>query len=272
MLYKIILVLGIFLVGWVPEAISQRWYYTGKFQHDTERTNFFNGDILLHNSLFESTNFKGENSSSQMLYCGGLVLTPIAPYLDVERKETFQAQEWDFILNVTFTNTRSSDEEVEIHNITITSVARYIINIAKSYPEPQVEQVVVSNEDNSTKVIEKISWPILNAEVGLYDGRRGIFVQREWRSLNIGTVVACRATDSMGTVHKLIWTTDMYGRMSLVHHTWNPQIIAQQVEYDVSDDGMPASMGVDLDSKSFRVMTYNLWHNNPPGWVYGEKR
>jgi hypothetical protein len=263
----------------VKEGVSQRWYYTGKFQNDNDKPLFFDGHLLDHNILFESNNFKDANISSQILYCGGLILTPSSPNATDDGHEILEEREWNFLTNITLDNTYLETTNIDSpqssmlnqNKPSLISVSRFTLNIAKNYGEPLVENVV-TDEDAA---IDKISWATLNAEIGLYDGRRGVFVQREWRSLNLGTLIAVVLEDTAGLKHKIVWTTDMYSRMTLIHHTWDSKRLSsalngQNVEIEV--EGLSKNIEKQKSVAKLRVMTYNLWHNNPPSWIYGDKR
>ncbi len=230
---------------------SQRWYYTGNFQNDVESHDFFDGKMVDHQVLYDyNVNDKNGNVTAQILYCGGLILTP----LNVEGQELLEQKEIDFLRNIT----------LSAHHDPI--VNRYTINVAKNYARPIEERF----EDGT--ISRKASWPILNAEVGLYDAKRGIFVQREWKSLNLGTLIASTFKDASNITHKVMWTTDMHGRLSLVQHMWDSPLYDNNVGISYEADGSVTNFETQISPFNLRVMTYNLWHNNPPSWIYGDKR
>jgi hypothetical protein len=66
-------------------------------------------------------------------------------------------------------------------------------------------------------------------------------------------------------VHNVLYTTDLMGRHTVYSHTWTANE-ADAVEADAVSGAGPAS------TLNVRIMSYNLWHNNPPSWVYHNPR
>jgi hypothetical protein len=73
------------------------------------------------------------------------------------------------------------------------------------------------------------------------------------------------ASLSGGAVHQVAFTTDLHGRSTLYSHTWS-------VPEDKSPLAAAEKTVLDAAVKDVRVMSYNLWHNNPPSWVYHHPR
>ena len=71
----------------------------------------------------------------------------------------------------------------------------------------------------------------------------------------------------IGELHQISYTTDMMGRSTVYSHTW-----AQQPSFAtaVEEENVPPVN--ESAAKVVRVMSYNLWHNNPPSWVYHNHR
>jgi len=61
--------------------------------------------------------------------------------------------------------------------------------------------------------------------------------------------------------HHVVYTTDLMGRSSIYTHTWT--VSHTNHTQEVCDD-----VGTQAEKKDVRVMSFNLWHNNPPSWVY----
>lgn len=61
--------------------------------------------------------------------------------------------------------------------------------------------------------------------------------------------------------HRIVYTTDLMGRSSVYSHTWGmPHVVEAPEECELAD--------TQAAKKDVRVMSFNLWHNNPPSWVY----
>lgn len=61
--------------------------------------------------------------------------------------------------------------------------------------------------------------------------------------------------------HRIVYTTDLMGHSSVYSHTWGVPHTAEAPEECGNSDTQAAK-------KDVRVMSFNLWHNNPPSWVY----
>jgi hypothetical protein len=73
------------------------------------------------------------------------------------------------------------------------------------------------------------------------------------------------ANELEGEIHQVAFTSDLHGRSTLYSHTWSAgQEVAKQSAAPDSTEGTTV--------KDVRVMSYNLWHNNPPSWVYHHPR
>lgn len=237
-----------FCCTWVSAA-RQRWYYTGKFKHDTVEEEFFEGATL---DLFSLYNYQSDDQS--YLYAGGLLLSPVQP---VESKE-----------NATF-NLDSSDLSF-IHRVVAS--ASFDVKSTSSY--------TIFLNPNYHRIPRMGSQEILEAEVGLFDHDREEYIQLNSSTMSIGklhaSLVQVPADEhrAQPTLHRLMWTWDMFGRNSIIHHTWHVDhtSLTSNTECTANaNDAGTGKSGVDLEGK-LRVMTYNLWHHNPPSWVYHDKR
>ena len=109
-------------------------------------------------------------------------------------------------------------------------------------------------------------------------GTKKSFLDQEWRPVGMGAVWAIelelhRQTavgqqaegergGHKGYMHRLVVNLDRMGMASVFSHTWLPP----------SPPTAPAPVSVSASSPSsssfqLRVMTYNLWHHNPPAWM-----
>lgn len=135
---------------------------------------------------------------------------------------------------------------------------------------------------------------VLEAEIGLYDHAIDQFLERYWREISGGDLIAVSAsvkTDKhaastigsdeieMSNIqdqqqpqlqqHEMTFTRDFMGRVSALSHTWR----SEDSTNGNSQNGQQCeASGFVSDGVPLRVMTYNLWHNNPPSWVYRDQR
>ncbi len=119
----------------------------------------------------------------------------------------------------------------------------------------------------------------MQAEIGLFDHDREIFLENTFNNISIGTlhasllIVSPTNNESVSMLHKIMWTWDSFGRNSLIHHTWHKhKSTTDSVELTKNTNACPEDISTSSESKKLRIMTYNLWHNNPPSWVYHDKR
>lgn len=64
-----------------------------------------------------------------------------------------------------------------------------------------------------------------------------------------------------GEEHRIVYTSDLMGHSSVYSHTWSVPLAPEAPE-ECNNAELQAS------KKDVRVMSFNLWHNNPPSWVY----
>lgn len=234
----------------VASAARQRWYYTGEYKFDKPHNEFFEGATL---DLFSLYNHQAVDQS--YLYSGGLILVP---FNTLESKEnasfSLEAGDKSFIENV-----------VGHSNFDIMSTSSYKILLNPNYhrvPRFGTEEV-------------------MQAEIGLFDHDREIFVEKKFNNISIGTlhasllIVSPTNNESVGMLHKIMWTWDSFGRNSLIHHTWHKHKITtsnDSIEETKTNNACLEDRSASSEPKKLRIMTYNLWHNNPPSWVYHDKR
>ena len=113
-------------------------------------------------------------------------------------------------------------------------------------------------------------------EVGLFDHSQGEYVTKETRTHSTGSLLAMRLEERSAATcieHRVLLNIDRRAFVTLSGHLHGPCI-----ELDVSVDGQNQVTGDDGQSKvtgddgvrasSLSIVTYNIWHNNPPGWIY----
>lgn len=228
----------------------QRWYYTGNFNFEQTEEEFFEGATL---DLFALYNHQAEDQS--YLYSGGLLLLP---YNSLESRDnaTFNLEPEDktFVEHI-----------VESSNLEIKSTSSYKIYLNSNYH----------------RIPRMGAAEVLQAEIGLFDHDQEIYLEKKFNNISIGTIHASlvlvpveKKTYSF-MLHKVMWTWDAFRRNSILHHTWHPySSIDEDTTRPVEETSVcdAATSVSEFDSKNLRIMTYNLWHNNPPSWVYHDNR
>lgn len=223
---------------------SQRWYYTGKFWPSEEKVGevkLFSGHVFRPLDLFDPSTAQKQD---HILYAGGYVLGHIGNDTEIEGEVTKLREDVDlrgFVGHVIGVEDLVFD--VSIYH-------KYKIHIVNDYSAPNKTEITEMD------TVEKLEYEIFEAEVGLYDHNRGVFLEKHRHAILAGHLHAVQV-DTATTRHNVIYTADAYNRRSVIFHT-HSSIAA--------DD----NLNKHLDN--IRIMTYNLWHNNPPSWVFHDPR
>ncbi|RYH23710.1 hypothetical protein EON65_17580 [archaeon] len=256
----------ILLLVCIFHVYAQRWYYTGKFENEQVERHLFLGDILHYDRLFNS-----QTVGQTFLYSGGLVIKA-AQYSSDEI--VLGDSDNAFIRSVCDQHSMPGSSIQDIH---IQSRMLYNIIISHNY-SPKI------NESSGS-----VYHALLEAEIGLFNGKS--FLEKKMLEVSSGnlTAIIVKGTYLSNSIevevdmsgkplelamyvveHKIVYTSDFFGRVALVMHTWN----------HVSPPSPPISSKPNLASstdqagqgRKVRLMSYNLWHNNPPDWVYHDRK
>ena len=175
----------------------------------------------------------------------------------------------------------------------VVELTSYTMLISPNYAAFPAHQANISTTD--------LTDVLYQAEVGLYDADTRQFHDRRWSDMTVGDLHvatlavsgahqersvgndATYSVDAEGTIltlvsaasdsellgnprsipaaesHKVIFTSDHRGQHSLYSHTWHSIP-------DSAVDPQPPPPPPKL-----RIMTFNLWHNNPPHWIYPDQ-
>jgi hypothetical protein len=242
----------------------RRWYYTNKFKNNqpVEGILFFNGSSFEYEDLFSPM-------KSPILFGGNMVLS-----LEEDQNSIFTADSVKSVLS-NVTNLFYEDGKDVLESINSQQYNIFVIN----------NYVSASNANNISDL------PVMEEEIGLYDHRLGSYVERRFRQVRVGIVLAVNfaisldSEPSLKTSHRVLITLDMIGKASILFHSFNSSDDMNNaiktaedrnliIQESVSGDGvfLPLPSGSDDRPNFIRVMTYNLWHNNPPSWIYHVKR
>jgi hypothetical protein len=81
-------------------------------------------------------------------------------------------------------------------------------------------------------------------------------------------VVRMPATGGLAeTEHHIVIAEDIRERLSLTQHTWH-SVYPPPLSLPPSSTATPILHNPDYN---VRLMTYNIWHNNPPTWVVSSR-
>lgn len=242
----------------ISSVVSQkRWYFTGSYKNENSRNLFFNGARMQHSDLYHLSNQLNElvdfwtptsNHNESFLFAGGSFL----------RIKSVNSTVNDQLWNIIKLQVSAPDNE----SFALNSAIFYTQVISFNYGEAvQLASPEVSSDDF-----------LMSAEVGLYDHAIDQFLERYWREIGTGEFVAVTATTnhtdenrSIIRKHRILLAIDVIGRATMVSHTWESEVVPEPIiaAETITEDAKAAA--------PLRVMTYNLWHNNPPSWIYRDK-
>jgi hypothetical protein len=189
-----------------------------------------------------------------------------------------------------FITTEISDHETDIVQLKTASFYKQISSF--EYGSAMTHEGQDSNEF------------LLEAEVGLYDHAQDVFLEKYWREISGGDLVAVKiisthyqnvsinridtrddlasesdvaplSASAVTRTHRLVFSRDFMGRVSVLSHSWRETSSSHDKENEKEEETESVVSDVVNDEPSsapLRVMTYNLWHNNPPSWIYHDKR
>eukprot|EP00981_Chlorochromonas_danica_P003653 scaffold681_cov173-Ochromonas_danica.AAC.16 len=244
-------------------------------KHDRLEATHFSGSRLDYDTLFQPQQPHSEENpltgSNPILYAGGITLEWIHSNLSFINEE-----ENRFIRGASVL--KHNSDHFLVSAVVVEEVNVFSVNLSPNYPPKW----------NETS--QSMSVSCLEAEIGLFDSVTQSFRERKWIRVTSGNLTAVTLTvtytpslpsspeeevgvglegDTSGLLetgsytirHRLIWTSDVFGRRALVLHNWE-----SLKDKDVTDETDSPS------NTSLRVLTFNMWHNNPLSWVYTNKR
>jgi hypothetical protein len=176
------------------------------------------------------------------------------------------------------------------HNVTIdAAVERLLREILSPHArgEYQLEVVDVWHYDLLVTVSQDTP---LQYEIGLYDSPRSFLVplsshshlsSAQWLRYGIHQVklgkewrIVCNISSPSlealhkQEVHRFVVTSDLYLTLTVTQHTWEVLTVQSPDEGAMDESQLTTK---DQLSLRLRVMTFNIWHNNPPAWLLHDK-
>ncbi len=246
---------------------QKRLYYTGAYKNDNTNSIFFEGAQVSTSDLFAFSNITSDwipESNSSFIFSGG----------------TF--------VRLKHVNVTLDDEflhEIKLAVLGTTDGSQFEFGNAAYYKQLSSFDygLAMSNSSSDANAF------LLEAEIGLYDHAQDAFISKYWREISGGDLIAVTAitTESQGEIdgtplgnsslcvaqHRVVFTSDFMGRRSVSSHTWSgcTRSPTETPAAGLSSSEESAFQPPLQTSKPLRVMTYNLWHNNPPSWIYQQK-
>jgi hypothetical protein len=236
----------------------------------------FNGGKLLHSDLFEFSNLNEDwipDFNSSFLYSGQTFLRLMHVNVSVDNEL------------LRFITTEISEHVTDTVELKTASFYKQISSY--EYGSAMTHEGQDSNDF------------LLEAEVGLYDHAQDVFLEKYWREISGGDLVAVKIismhsqnvtsseidtqggdiletparllTSTVSRTHRLVFSRDFMGRVSVLSHSWSEKEIEEKLHPVVASNIQNTTDDEPL-SVPLRIMTYNLWHNNPPSWIYHDKR
>lgn len=243
---------------------GKAWYYTGKFLHDhiTSTINsssgrqkeFFSGSVLSLDKLFHTdhdvySQICVDNNLEPSLPWNSLDYYVFSGQLALKFRSqncTASQSEVNYIHRLLHIDTNEKVLSFQIHNI-----MNYDLAISIDYGKN-----VESDDGTIFRTDYDMIYPLM-PEIGLYNRETDSFERTEAINNTIGYIMAYHVM-YQSIKHFIVVTTDPRKQMfALMRHTWN----------DSSNDNLENKYGNDVKLK-VNIMTYNLWHNNPPQWVF----
>jgi hypothetical protein len=153
----------------------------------------------------------------------------------------------------------------------------------------QYNLLIINDYANYPNASNNSDLSIMEEEIGLFDHVQNKYIEKKWRYTRLGMALAILVNvtyptsgNSFYEEHKILASADMAGKPSLSYHTWTTKVLdtstteleaAPQIDPNelIKHPIEPASTELEgeiEDVKRLRIMTYNLWHNNPPSWIY----
>lgn len=299
-MFKAVALLVILQIGGIWSA--QRWMYTGNFKPDRDEpapNQWFHGYELPLSQLFELETFE---SRKPLLYSGNFAILPDRDPNSVLESNTLQY----LIKNISFIETHSAEpvhiisaysygihgmrkygtistltddnstwslaeEEIGLYDTVQHSfvekhwrLTRFGMLFAIQFEVPATTCALQESTCSNEKIVHKVLFTI-----DLY--RRPTLVYHT-SSHVIPFSFPPVATEAVTTAEEVDMSIDADGT---VHTTSTSTKHIQEAPEDhqiVVDHAKPALITSDETTnqaqKRLRVMTYNLWNNNPPSWVY----
>jgi hypothetical protein len=212
-------------------AQPPQWFYTGNARNDQlSATSFTGSSFNIAYEFFRKQVVEDGMEPPTFLYFGGTA----AAFVSVN--ETVDENTLNFI---------QTQQQLNQTNIFVDYGVYH-----------DLFSIIDYGADNSSSVHERL----FSVEVGLYDFRTEIFSKQYWMKKKFGTLVAVvfSTVDDAGVKREKHWmlvNIDQRSRRSIVLHTWQ--------RYQPSEPVVIPSL-----HHTLTVMTYNLWHNSPPSWVW----
>jgi hypothetical protein len=295
------LVVALVLVGCVVvRAQPPQWYYTGNVRNDKTdtRRHSFQGETfdIVHNFFHKDTalaylnhpegavNEDGVSNKPNprtFLYFGGTAASLVS------YNETIDNKTLEFIhkqlSSFAFSSSPVSSEEqapapLDIHveyalYYDICALIDYgTLSTNKSDAVPTEQDTTSTSTETTDSNAEQTLYDrIFSVEVGMYDFQTETFSKQYWLKKKYGSIIAVvfdissTGTEGATERHWMLVNVDQRGRRSVMLHTWQPLSNNSNQNDHPTQVAEGATTAV---AHNLKVMTYNLWHNNPPSWVW----
>jgi hypothetical protein len=243
-----------------------QWYYTRRVRNDEHPNGIqlFEGTSFHYGQLFDDSLDK-----TFVLYGGGMILVK-----ETESDAVFNNDTVYYL--VTNTTLIAKADSNRILNISAVQYNLFVIN----------DYVKVPNAQNVSEL------SIMEEEIGLFDHEKGNYIDKKWRFLRLGMLLAAKVNlsnsvtgNTTDETHSVVTTIDMLGKPTILFHSWNLETDRRDNQRQMSSPAIPAVQQIDgsfsppslsaeddVSTRRLRIMTYNLWHNNPPSWIYSVRK
>jgi hypothetical protein len=246
---------------------SRRLYYTGLKKHFDVKQTIFAGDKVNLSALFPSSIDPPESQAEDQ--CVSNIYIKSKRWHIYFGQVVFRFDHCSSIVSHEFEIYADQDKQQSNHNINIKAyIMKYIpsssiivhyasavYDLAMSGDYAKHSSYRISEDSITNEANEPSS-----VEIGRFNEITQKFEEKWFQSVMIGKLISLivqeRTVDDLTIQHRFLLTTDLRGSaIALVMHTWD----------DTADyiGGNPAT------GTSYKVVSYNIWHNNPPSWKFG---
>ena len=249
--------------------MQRQWYYINQPACDLSSSgSFFNGSHVPLSTMFYHTPSSG-GRLEPFLYCANTL---------AQLSATFTGSGIDLSDPDSDPSGAPAIKDKLKRVLSFSSMKDY-----KIVQESKYELHAIVNYENEHASVRETQYGLRPTpiEVGLFDHNQNEYVARETRTHSTGSLLAMRLEEResgpevMSAVcveHRLLLSIDRRALVTLSGHLRGPC-----TDLSVGVDGQvvvhesrEAARVVNLSSLS--VVTYNIWHNNPPSWIYHDPR
>lgn len=275
----------------------QRWYYVNNPPVSRPLlSGFFFGSIVPYDQQFFSSNYINDDNTTTLYYGHASIR---------KSKKNDDILGSYIVLSESSNDDSTSDGDIKSRKMLRNKInemikpsysdASYLV-LSEAY----YDILSCWNYSSSDSILETDT-----AEIGLFDDALNDYVKKDVHVIKLGEVVALRVKEDYKNAskcidHYMVLQADLKGLYSLYSHTWSKCVSSKManathlvverdsiigVDVDIAGNAIShtiedrAPLAIDIDYSAaetdkvetempIKVLTYNIWHNNPPSYIY----